>query len=466
MLITRRDEGPEVRLARAFQDALEAYTVFAPSHVRCRSCLAVLREAFAPLHTAHDGAASLGVQGDMIMSCGVPLRMRVHGLVFLQTHMESLGLRRCDITAGVAEEELDTLLQILAHRVESGVTVNVLEDIERAHLPHVAVNPTHNGQVDGNPAETGGRTDNLWNLARETGDMPYLKAIERARSLATAARIGGISDAYSGRDAVDSLLKAMAGEPDGLLPAVFRPAEENWELAHIVRSTILALRLGLELTDDELSLHLLGESAFFHDIGFFTVAPEILYKQGALTPEEREAMEQHVIHGVRLLLTGVDFPPAAVEAALLHHTGRAAGGYPALAATTAASMTCRIVTIADAYESMIGSRPHRAPLSPTEAAGELLRGAGTTFDDALVGRFVRTIGLFPVGAMVLLSDGSIGEVLLHNPEDLMSPVVSVVMDPEGASLPSPRQVDLALQDDLTPMLAVPLTTALRLPVRA
>jgi HD-GYP domain-containing protein (c-di-GMP phosphodiesterase class II) len=226
---------------------------------------------------------------------------------------------------------------------------------------------------------------------------------------------------------------------------VFQPQELDWELSHAARSAILAMRVGMELTDDETSLRLLGESAFLHDIGLFVIPPAILHKNGPLSEEERAIVRGHTIEGVKLLLTGSDFPPAAVEAALLHHSSPTPGGYPEVSETSTPSTVAKIIKVVDAYESIIGTRPYRRSRSPLEAASELIRGAGETFDRAVVGRVVRTIGFFPIGSMVRLSDGSIAQVRTHDQTRMTTPAVTLLIDGAGEVVNPPREVDLAAE---------------------
>ncbi len=450
MLKTVIRQTPEISLLHALNAAIDSFATFAPEHVRCVDCVRRLLDRLQALHAARPtGVAITRIERGFAVGES-RLVSRDCGLVQLEERFQSMGISLLDLAPGTTREELCILLQVLARRLRDGVLVNLAHDLAKAGLAHVSV-CTEAVQVDTKtaaalPSSAKAAARDAWPLARHSETTLYWRAIERTRSLCTMIRLGQIPNAYSVRDAVESFLPVLRNDRNALLPAVFIPQEGDWELSHAVRSAILALRIGAELTDDETSLRLLGESALLHDIGLFAVPVEILHKDGPLTDDERAIVERHAIDGVRLLLSGGDFPPAAVEAALLHHSAQTPEGYPHLSDTATPSTVAKIIRVADAYESIIGVRPYRRARSPLQAAAELIREAGVSFDRAVVGRFIRTIGFFPPGSLVRLSDGSIAQVRAHDPARMFTPAVAVLMDCEGRAVNPPCEVDLGAGD--------------------
>ena len=51
----------------------------------------------------------------------------------------------------------------------------------------------------------------------------------------------------------------------------------------------------------------------------------------------------------------------------------------------------RIISVADAFDAMIHSRPYRSALTVQDAVDELKRSAGSQFDPAVVGSLVKII---------------------------------------------------------------------------
>jgi hypothetical protein len=455
MLKTSTPGNPELDFLRTLNAAIESFSTFAPDHVRCADCVRRLLAEVGALLTASAREVVIRCVNHVLEVGATRYSSRDFSLVQLEERFQKAGIHHLGITPGITREELRVFLQILVHRIKDGLLANIEHDTARAGLVHISVGSAQAiGDDDADETDAGHALkpvpEGLWALARPIDDRLYWRAVERVRALCAAIRLGHIPNAYGVREATEMLIGPMRADRDALIPAVFQPQELDWELSHAARCAILAMRVGLGLTDDEASLRLLGESALLHDIGFFAIAPEILHKNGPLSDEERTVVQQHIIEGVRLLLTGSDFPPAAVEAALLHHSTHAPGGYPDVSETSTPSTVAKIVKVVDAYESIIGTRPYRRSRSPCEAAEELIREAGASFDRAVVGRFVRTIGFFPIGSMVRLSDGAIAQVRAHDPAHMLAPKVAVLLDGAGEIVAPPRDLDLADEElDLT-----------------
>ena len=133
-------------------------------------------------------------------------------------------------------------------------------------------------------------------------------------------------------------------------------------------------RLGLQPRDLE-RLRLAG---LLHDVGKIGVADQILQKPEPLGPDEQSAMTEHVEIGHAILLAA-ELPTEAHW--VLHHHERYDGtGYPERLGGSAIPIQSRIISVADAFEAMTGSRPYRQGMPVDEAIAELRSHAGTQFD--------------------------------------------------------------------------------------
>jgi len=135
-------------------------------------------------------------------------------------------------------------------------------------------------------------------------------------------------------------------------------------------------------------------ASLLHDVGKIGISERILLKPGALTPEERSAIELHPRIGCRL----VEQVPAldAIAPAVLHHHERFDGdGYPSGLAGEQIPLAARVICVADSFSAMTSERPYRAALELEEACTELERCAGTQFDPQVVRLFVEAVRLCP-----------------------------------------------------------------------
>lgn len=169
-------------------------------------------------------------------------------------------------------------------------------------------------------------------------------------------------------------------------------AVEHDELApqhtYIVRQLASALGKRVELTTAELSA--LVATAVLHDVGKLLVPPEVLSKPTILTKTEWAVMRRHPRAGARLLdAIGMD---ALVVRSVAHHHERWDGeGYPAGMKREDIPTPARVFAVVDAFESMVGSRPFRQPVSEEQALREISGQAGKQFDPDVVKSFLEVI---------------------------------------------------------------------------
>jgi HD-GYP domain-containing protein (c-di-GMP phosphodiesterase class II) len=83
-----------------------------------------------------------------------------------------------------------------------------------------------------------------------------------------------------------------------------------------------------------------------------------------------------------------------VALVIRHHHERVDGcGYPAGLRGEQIPLVTRIVTVADAYATMVAGRPYRNPIPPANAVEELRVHAGRQFDPEVVDALADAIGV-------------------------------------------------------------------------
>lgn len=157
-----------------------------------------------------------------------------------------------------------------------------------------------------------------------------------------------------------------------------------------VHSTRLAewgMRVGQELGLDEAALQNLEVSALLHDIGKMGIPDAILRKPGKLDADEYALMKKHPEFGWGVVRMLPGFERAALD--ILHHHENFDGtGYPAGLKGTEIPIVSRIVSVIDAFDAMVSSRPYRTGLPLDEAARRLVQSSGTQFDPVVVQCFL------------------------------------------------------------------------------
>lgn len=156
-----------------------------------------------------------------------------------------------------------------------------------------------------------------------------------------------------------------------------------WEKEHSKKVRQLCLKIGSAMNLSSSELRRLMNAAYYHDIGKVILEPELLNKSGILTKQEMQLMRRHPVVGYRILNLS-DKTLDIAKYVLSHHERWDGNGYPNQLKEKAIPKISRILTLADAYESMISGSNDRKALSKEEAIQEVQMNAGTQFDPAIV----------------------------------------------------------------------------------
>jgi len=160
--------------------------------------------------------------------------------------------------------------------------------------------------------------------------------------------------------------------------------------AHIERVAAYAAAIARELGLAESRAELLRLASPLHDIGKIAIPERLLTKPGALTAEERQAIERHTEAGHALLAgSGNELLDLAAAIARSHHERWDGGGYPHGLVADAIPIEGRIVAVADVFDALTSDRPYCAAVTTGEARARIEAESGKAFDPAVVQAFLR-----------------------------------------------------------------------------
>jgi HD-GYP domain-containing protein (c-di-GMP phosphodiesterase class II) len=202
--------------------------------------------------------------------------------------------------------------------------------------------------------------------------------------------------------------------------------KDQYLLQHSVNLSVLMSLFGSyrKLPPDVLHQTIVG--ALLHDIGKVLTPDEILQKPGRLSPEEFEVMKTHARHSRDILRATEGIGDLSIITAAEHHERLDGSGYPEGLKGEGISVYGRMVAITDVYDAITSDRVYHAGMTPTQGLKKLLEWSGSHLDPALVKEFIRCVGLYPIGSLVLLESGRLGVVIETNEEDQRLPVVRIM----------------------------------------
>ena len=212
--------------------------------------------------------------------------------------------------------------------------------------------------------------------------------------------------------------------------------------------TLYALMMAKRMNMASLMKNNLVLGALFHDIGMLKIPNEILTKETPLTDEDKRKIREHTVNGF-VCLREAKFTPVIASAALQHHERIDGSGYPQNKKDAEITNIGKIVGILDTYSASISVKEFCKPIHAKEAVRYLLQLSGTSFDPQLVKEFVKSISFYPLGSMVLLSNGVPAKVI-GNSGIAMRPIVQTLVDGEEKQINLREQTDLFIKTTYLP----------------
>ena len=160
---------------------------------------------------------------------------------------------------------------------------------------------------------------------------------------------------------------------------------------HCDRMVELAEKTARRVGMNELEIDNVRRAAMLHDIGKIGISDAILLKPGRLTPEEYEVVKKHPVIGADIISVA-GFLKDIVPLILGHHERWDGTGYPRGLKGDEIPLGSRILAVADVYEAITADRPYHKAISKEEAVQIIREGAGTQFDERIVGVFLEVLG--------------------------------------------------------------------------
>jgi HD-GYP domain-containing protein (c-di-GMP phosphodiesterase class II) len=163
----------------------------------------------------------------------------------------------------------------------------------------------------------------------------------------------------------------------------FIDAQSSYTVGHtaaVVRHTVqIASRLGLK--DHEVDD--LEYAAWIHNIGLINQSQKLSLLPRALSQDELKAARNHTVVGAEIIRP-IEFLSHLVPIIRYHHNRYDGGGSQNDLQSESIPLGARIIMLADAYQAMLEPRAYRPALERKDALNEIVKGAGTQFDPALV----------------------------------------------------------------------------------
>ncbi|MBL8485942.1 MAG: HD-GYP domain-containing protein [Rhodocyclaceae bacterium] len=242
---------------------------------------------------------------------------------------------------------------------------------------------------------------------------------------------------------VEKMTDSILRNGSALLSLTRVKNKDDYTFLHSVSVCALLVAFARAVGLDAETLHLAGVGGLLHDIGKVRVPDAILNKPGRLTEAEFQVMKSHVVEGRRILLETDGVRETSIQVAHEHHERFDGSGYAQGLAGDRISRIGQMAAICDVYDAITSDRVYHRGMQPHEALRKIFEWSRFHFNPQLVQQFLRTIGIYPVGTLVMLESGRIAVVMEQAEDSLLQPRVKVFYDGRRRQYLPPLEVDLA-----------------------
>ncbi|MDQ7778846.1 MAG: HD domain-containing protein [Planctomycetota bacterium] len=247
---------------------------------------------------------------------------------------------------------------------------------------------------------------------------------------------------------VETIVAGLLSDQEVCLSIGVMKTLNSYVFDHSLEVTIRSLLIARKVGFTSRELYSLALGCLLHDIGYVLTPEDILLKRTKRTAAEENVLKQHSLVGYYLLKNEREVGILPAHVAYQHHERVDGGGYPrglvgsnrlenhSLDDTPGEKVGhihrfAAVAAVADFYDTLVSDGPLGRGVAPDTAVKILRELAGTHFNQTAVDAFLGIIPVFPVGTMVMFTDGDLkgfkGVVISVSRGDLDLPTVRCTM---------------------------------------
>ncbi|MCC2604434.1 HD-GYP domain-containing protein [Planctobacterium marinum] len=251
-------------------------------------------------------------------------------------------------------------------------------------------------------------------------------------------------DLYATSKIVAAVSASLDRNANALLCMTQMREKGGYHYEHSVNCGVLMAAFAKAMGFEEAIVNELTLAGLLHDIGMVKIPAKIINKPGKLTAAEIKVMQQHVKVSVALLAPFQEVNETVLNTIRSHHERLDGTGYPLGISGDKISLYSRMLAIVDTYDAMISERPYKKPILAANALKLLLKYSESKYDRELVCKFIKCIGVYPIGSLVKLKSEKIAVITDLNNDMVFRPKVTAFYSTRSNHFLAKRTIDLGL----------------------
>jgi HD-GYP domain-containing protein (c-di-GMP phosphodiesterase class II) len=269
------------------------------------------------------------------------------------------------------------------------------------------------------------------------------QAATLVRTVMQDARLGKAIEVDQVSPVVQSITESILRNPGALLGLLRIKNKDDYTFLHSVSVCTLLVAFCRSRNLDDETIYQAGLGGLLHDTGKALVPDAILNKPGRLTEEEFAIVKKHPKDGYDILRRSPGIGAIPLDITLHHHERRDGSGYPDRQGADEISELAQMAAIVDVYDAITADRVYHKGIPAAEALRKMYEWSKFHFNPVFVQEFMRCVGIYPVGTLVLLESGRLGVVAEPHETNLLTPKVNVFFNTRSQTYIKPQALDLS-----------------------
>jgi putative nucleotidyltransferase with HDIG domain len=232
---------------------------------------------------------------------------------------------------------------------------------------------------------------------------------------------------------------------------------------HSLNVTILSMMLAKDLGFEVAAARDLGIGAMVHDIGLVDIPAMVLAKDpDDYNNAERSLRQMHVEYGGKIAAK-LGLTPGALAIVNQHHEFIDGSGYPCKLKGDQMTEAARLVSLVNHYDNLCNPVNQKKALTPHQALSFIFAQRKSKFDARALQLMIRSLGVYPPGSIVHLSNDMLATVTAVNPKKPLRPWILVfdekIPKDEAIMINLEETPDITITKAISPSLLPPKAMA-------
>jgi HD-GYP domain-containing protein (c-di-GMP phosphodiesterase class II) len=191
---------------------------------------------------------------------------------------------------------------------------------------------------------------------------------------------------------------------------------------HALAVSALMISLGRQMKLAPDTIRQAGMAGLLMDVGIGMLPVDLSQYGGDYRNLDASVLNQHILLGYDFLDAGGGMSAAVLDVVLNHHELMDGTGYPNRLSGERIDLLSRMASICDGYDSMVSDTADGSGMDPASSLQQMTMMKGW-YDPEILARFVETLGVYPIGSVVMLRSDRLAMVVAQDPSDYTRPRV-------------------------------------------